>query len=153
MSVPRRRLATAAVVIGGAVLAVAGFTIHAAAEPGDEAAVAKNVEAFRKAMQANDRAGFEALCAPQMSYGHSGGKVQTKEEFIAEATSGKFTWKTLELADVKNSVAGDNAISRFMLKGELESEGKVTSINIGVLMVWQKQENAWKLLARQAFKV
>jgi ketosteroid isomerase-like protein len=153
MSMPRRRFAAAAAVIGGAVLAVAGFTIHAKAQSGDEDAVAKNVEAFRKAMQANDRAGFEALCAPQMSYGHSGGKVQTKEEFIAEATSGKFTWKTLELSDVKNSVAGDNAISRFMLKGELESEGKVTSINIGVLMVWQKQENAWKLLARQAFKV
>jgi ketosteroid isomerase-like protein len=153
MSMPRRRFAAAAVIIGGAVLAVAGFTIHAQAQSADEEAVAENVEAFRKAMQANDRAGFEALCAPQMSYGHSGGKVQTKEEFIAEATSGKFTWKTLELADVKNSVAGDNAISRFMLKGELESEGKVTSINIGVLMVWQKQENAWKLLARQAFKV
>jgi branched-chain amino acid transport system substrate-binding protein len=31
----------------------------------------------------------DALCAAQMSYGHSGGKIQTKEEFIADATSGK----------------------------------------------------------------
>jgi hypothetical protein len=153
MNMPRRRFAAAAAVIGGGVLAVAGVTVQAAAQSGDEAAVAKNVEAFRKAMQANDRAGFEALCAPQMSYGHSSGKVQTKEEFIADATSGKSTWKTIELTEVKNSVAGDDAISRFVLKGELENEGKVISINIGVLMVWQKQENAWKLLARQGFKV
>jgi hypothetical protein len=49
-------------------------------------------------------------------------------------------------------VAGPNAISRFTLTGELESDGKVTPIGIGALMVWQKQGNAWKLLARQGFK-
>ena len=35
---------------------------------------------------------------------------------------------------------------------ELESDGKIIPIGIGVLMVWQKQGNAWKLLARQGFK-
>ena len=53
---------------------------------------------------------------------------------------------------MRNTIAGPNAISRFTLTGELESEGKVTHIAIGVLMVWQKQGNAWKLLARQGFK-
>jgi hypothetical protein len=87
-----------------------------------------------------------------LSYGHSGGKIQTKEEFIADATSGKATWKKLEFANARNTVAGQNAISRFTLNGELDSDGKVTTIGIGVLMVWQKQRDAWKLLARQGFK-
>lgn len=125
----------------------------AVAQAGDEAAVAEAVAGFRKAMQANDRAQFEALCATHMSYGHSAGKIQTKAEFVADATSGKSTWKTLEFSDVKNSVVGINAISRFMLTGETDSEGKLTPVKIGVLMVWQKEANAWKLLARQAFKV
>jgi hypothetical protein len=152
MSMSRRRLATA-VAVTGAMLAAA-LPSDSVAEAGDEAAVMRAVEGgFRKAMLANDRTQFEALCAPQMSYGHSAGKIQTKAEFIADASSGKSTWKSLDFSDVKNSVAGGNAISRFMLTGETESEGKTTAVKIGVLMVWQKQEDAWKLLARQAFRV
>ena len=36
------------------------------------------VEDFRKAMIARDHDAFNALCAAQLSYGHSGGKIQTK---------------------------------------------------------------------------
>jgi hypothetical protein len=50
-------------------------------------------------------------------------------------------------------VAGPNAISRFTLNGDVESANKVTPVSVGVLMVWQKQANAWKLLARQAYKM
>jgi hypothetical protein len=133
------------------VLALARLTEKAAARGEGYTDVAEAVEAFRKAMLADDKAEFESLCAAQMSYGHSAGKVQTKDEFITDAIMAH--WKTLEFTDVKNSVAGENAISRFMLKGENESGGKLNAVNIGVLMVWQKQDGAWKLLARQAFRV
>jgi hypothetical protein len=119
----------------------------------DEETPGDAVAAFRRAMMATDAAEFDVLCAAQMSYGPSGGKIQTKEEFIADATSGKAKWKALEFADARNTVAGPNAISRFTLTGETESEHKVTAVNIGVLMVWQKQGHTWKLLARQGFKV
>ena len=150
MNMSRRSLAAA--VTAGAMLA-SGCLTDAVAQAGDQALVAQAVEAFRKAMKAGDRAQFEALCAPEMSYGHSAGKIQTKAEFIAEATNGKSTWKSLDLSDIKNSIAGNNAISRFILTGETESEGNLTPVKIGVLMVWQKQENAWKLLARQAYRI
>ena len=136
--------------LGGAMLAA--HRVILPAQAADEQMPAETVEAFRKAMIAGDHAAFDALCAAQLSYGHSTGKIQTKEEFIADATSGKAKWKALEFANVRNTVAGPNAISRFTLNGELESDGKVTPIGIGVLMVWQKQGNAWKLLARQGFK-
>jgi hypothetical protein len=70
-------------------LALAAPARFAAAQPAEEDAVASAVEAFRKAMQANDRAGLDALCSAQLSYGHSDGKVQTKEVFLDDATSGK----------------------------------------------------------------
>ena len=153
MDTSRRRIAAAVIVLGGATLGLAAVTGNAAAQAGDEAGVAQAVEAFRTAMLTNDRAQFEVLCATLMSYGHSAGKIQTKAEFIADATSGKSTWKSLEFSDVKNSVADANAISRFMLSGEIESEGKLTSVKIGILMVWQKAATGWKLLARQGFRV
>jgi hypothetical protein len=135
---------------GAAMLAAAGVLRPALAA--DEQSPVEAVEAFRKAMIAGDHAAFDALCAAQLSYGHSTGKIQTKEEFIADATSGNAKWKALEFVNVRNTIAGPNAISRFTLSGELESDSKVTTIGIGTLMVWQKQGNSWKLPARQGFK-
>jgi ketosteroid isomerase-like protein len=151
MRMSRRSLAATAV---AAVAAVAGSIPRpAAAQASDEASVAAAVDAFRQAMQANDRTRLEALCAPQLSYGHSDGHVQTREVFVADASSGKSTWKTLEFSRITNSVAGDAAVSRYTLTGEVETGDKVTPVRIDVLMVWQKQDGAWKLLARQGFKV
>jgi len=39
------------------------------------------------------------------------------------------------------------------LTGETESEGKTNAIKFGVLMVWQRQDGRWKLLARQAYRL
>jgi hypothetical protein len=150
MRMSRRSIATFG--FGGATMLAAARVFRPALAV-DEVTPGDAVGAFRRAMMASDGAAFGALCAAQMSYGHSGGKIQTKEEFITDATSGKSKWKTLEFANARNTVAGFSAISRFTLTGEIESEDKVTAVNIGVLMVWQKQEHTWKLLARQGFKV
>ncbi|HEY4042388.1 MAG TPA: nuclear transport factor 2 family protein [Rhodopila sp.] len=148
MNISRRSIVTTA--FGGAMLA-ATRVFRPALAAGEETP-ADAVEAFRKAMVARDHSAFDALCAAQLSYGHSGGKIQTKEEFILDATSESSRWKTLEFANVRNTVAGANAISRFTLNGEVESDGKAEPVSIGVLMVWQKQGDTWKLLARQGFK-
>jgi hypothetical protein len=143
MSISRRSIAAT-------VLGVVMVCEHALGE--SEGTPANAVEDFRKAMVARDHDAFSALCAAHLSYGHSGGKIQTREEFILDATSDNSKWKTLDFANVRNTVAGPNAISRFTLNGEVDSGGRIEPVSIGVLMVWQKQGDAWKLLARQGFK-
>jgi ketosteroid isomerase-like protein len=125
----------------------------AAAQSGDEAAVAQAVEAFRNAMLKADRAQFEALCADQLSYGHSSGRVENKAQFIDAATSGRSTWKFITLTDQTTQIVGNNAIVRHTLTGETERDGKTNPVKIGVLMVWHKQDGNWKLLARQAVRL
>jgi ketosteroid isomerase-like protein len=151
MDMSRRRVAGC--VIGGAMLGFAVVAGGASAQTADEAAVAQAVEAFHTAMQNNDRAQLEALCAEKLSYGHSAGKIQTKAEYIADATSGKSRWKSLDFSDVKISVADTNAVARFLLTGVVDNEGKLDSVKIGVLMVWHKEADGWKLLARQGFRL
>lgn len=119
----------------------------------DDASVGVAVEAFRQAMLKADKRAFETLCSDQLSYGHSAGRIENKEQFIVGATNGKSTWKTLAFNNVTNKAVGHEAISRFMFVGQSESEGKVNDVNIGVLMVWREEKGHWKLLARQAFKV
>jgi len=149
MTLQRRHLGIAG---AGALMVVASGGV-VLAQAGEEAVVAKAVEAFREAMHKADKAAFEKLCADQLSYGHSAGRIETKAEFIAASTNGKTAWKSIALSDISVQIVGTNAIARHKLTGETLSEGKTSAINIGILMVWAKQGADWKLLARQAFRL
>ena len=144
MNIDRRQLALPALAIG--LLGV----VPALAASADEEAVARNVEAFRAAQVAADAKAFDALCAPELSYSHSDGRVEDKAVFIANATNGKSKWLSLKYEDPKVRVVGDAAIVRFHWLGEQESaaDGKKSSTNLHILMNWQKQGADWKLLTR-----
>jgi ketosteroid isomerase-like protein len=123
------------------------------AQSGDEAAVTQALESLRKAMIAKDRGQFEALLSENVSYGHSAGRIETKAEFIKVALASKSVLKSLTFTEQKTQVNGNNAIVRFMYNGESELDGKITTTKIGVLTVWQKEQGAWKLYARQAYRL
>lgn len=152
MSLNRRTALTAAT---AALAATALATpAMAAAENPELANVMNAVEAFRTAMLRADEKAFDALCAADLSYGHSAGAIEDKALFIKNSISGNSRWLDLNFNDRKISISGNNAIARFMLTGQtLNKENKTTDIKIGVLMVWQRQAGGWKLLARQAFRV
>jgi ketosteroid isomerase-like protein len=57
----------------------------------------------------------------------------------------------MNVSDQTIDVVGEDAIVRHVLRGESESNGRVNPVNIGILQVWKKQADGWKLLARQAF--
>src|SRR5216117_927578 len=99
MNIDRRQLALPALAIG--LFGVLGMrllgVVPAVAASADEDAVAKSVEAFRAAQVAADAKAFDALCAAELSYSHSDGRVENKAEFIANATNGKS--KILSLAN------------------------------------------------------
>ena len=151
MNIDRRQLALPALALGF------GFgllsVVPALAESADEEAVAKNVEAFRKAQIAANPEALAALCAPELSYSHSDGHVEDKATFIANATNGKTKWLSLAYNDTTVRVVGDAAIVRFKFVGENQTGDKKNQVNLGILMVWQKQQGEWKLLARCSTKL
>ena len=147
MPVTRRGFATAG--ISAAVAA----SPAARAQSGEEAAVAQAVERLRAAMLAADRSQLDALTAPQLSYGHSGGVVEDKARFIDVVAGKRTVYKAITQSDQSVSMAGDNAIVRHVLATETESGGTPASARVGVMQVWQKQGGQWRLLARQAFRI
>jgi ketosteroid isomerase-like protein len=151
MNVSRRDVVVAgAFAFGASGLLLSGA---ASAQGGDEAAVAQNVEILRKAQLEADRASLAQVTSDQVSYGHSDGRVETKEQFIAGVMNRKQVVKSLTFPDLKLSVAGDVAIVRHIFLSESELDGKATTTRIGALQVWQKQGGTWKLLARQGFRL
>ena len=95
MDIDRRQLALPALALG--LLSV----VPAFAASADEEAVAKNVEAFRTAQLAANAEVLASLCAAELSYSHSDGRVEDKATFIANATSGKSKFLSLEYQDPK----------------------------------------------------
>jgi ketosteroid isomerase-like protein len=100
-----------------------------------------------------DRAKLDQVAAAQISYGHSDGRVETKDQFITAVLNRKQTVKSLAFPDLTVSVVGNNAIARHIYLSESELDGKQTTTRIGALQVWQKQDGGWKLLARQGFRL
>lgn len=151
MDVTRREaMATCAVTLG-AVGAGLLFSGSAGAQAGEEAAVADVVEILRRGTLEGDKAKLAQVTSEQLSYGHSGGRVETKEQFINGVLTRKAVVKSLAFPELKVSVVGNAAIARHIYLAESEQDGKATTTRIGVLQVWQKQDGAWKLLARQGF--
>ena len=154
MNIDRRQLILPALALGLLSVVPLGM-VPAFAASADEDAVAKNVEAFRAAQFAADAEALAALCAAELSYSHSDGRVEDKATFIANATSGKSKFLSLEYQDTKIRVVGPAAIVRFHWVGEQEAvaDGKKSSTNLHILMNWQKQAADWKLLSRASTKL
>ena len=152
MDVSRRDMAVVgAVALAAPGLLLGGFASADAAT--DEAAVTENVEVLRKALLQADKARLEQVAAAQISYGHSDGRVQTKEQFITGVMTRKQVVKSLAFPDLKIAVVGNAAIARHIYLADSELDGKATTTRIGALQVWQKLDGAWKLLARQGFRL
>ena len=149
MTVSRRALAAALLASSTAILA----SNPALAEGPDVAAVEAAVSNLTKAMLAADRTKLESLVVEQLSYGHSGGVVQDKKDFVGVIADKKTVYKSIALSKQTVVVVGNNAIVRHAWESESgPGDGKWNVSKIGVLQVWQKQGADWKLLARQAFK-
>ena len=158
MTINRRDLALSTLAVPAlavSTLAVSALTTPVLAASADEEAVAKKVEAFRLAQIAADPKALGALCADEVSYSHSSGKVEDKATFIANATDGKSKFLSVEYKEPTIKVVGPAAIVRFhwVAEQEMAADGKKVPTNLHILMNWQKQGDDWKLLSRAATKL
>ena len=151
MDVSRRDVLVAgAMTFGAASLLLDGAAL---AQGGDDAAVKQSIDTLRQATFAGDKSKLAEVTAAQLSYGHSDGRVETKDEFITAVVNRKAKVKLLEWPELKVAVVGDAAVARHIWLSESELDGKVTNTKIGVIQFWQKQAGAWKLLGRQGFRL
>jgi ketosteroid isomerase-like protein len=119
---------------------------------------AESVEAAAQdlvqAMLSADRDALENLASDKLTYGHSSGKIETKAEFVETIASGASVFEKIEIADQHVEVEGNTAIIRHILIANTNDPGKgPAEIKLGILLVWTKSADGWKLIARQAYKL
>jgi len=117
--------------------------------------VEKTVEELFEAMMEADEGSLNLLLSEDLSYGHSSGVIQSKNEFIEEILSGKPVKLTNirvenQTVDISDNVA---IVRHTFLSNGIIAEGETIPIRIGNCLVWKKENDMWKLLVRQAFRL
>jgi ketosteroid isomerase-like protein len=129
------------------------FSIAGFAQSKKHDQVAAAVEKLRLAMISGVKSELEAVADDSLSYGHSGGAVEGKSEFVEKIASGKSDFVTIDLSEQTISVYGNVAVVRHRLYAKNNDGGKPGEVKLKILLVFRKVGNDWKMLARQAVKL
>jgi len=101
-----------------------------------------------------DSATLEDLFATTATYGHSGGKIENREEAINNAAHNKSAYTDTAVSNISVIFHDDVAVVRHLFKGtETKADGKVTVLNLGLILTWVKEKGKWRLMGRQAVKL
>lgn len=123
------------------------------AQSAEETKVLETVEILRKAMIDPNKSFLEKIIHQELSYGHSGGNIETKAMFIEALVSGNSDFKTIDLTEQTVKIVGKTAIVRHKLFAETANKGVPSTAKLNILLIFEKVKGNWVLLARQAAKI
>ncbi len=110
------------------------------------------IEHFRRAMIERRPDWILADSASGLTFGHSNGVVQSREEFAEVVRSGTEIFKRIDISDRRLTISGDIAIELHHFSADIIYEGELVNFELEVVEVWQKTDR-WRLIARQALKI
>lgn len=97
---------------------------------------------------------LEKLFARTASYGHSGGKIETREEAIRNISKNQSVYTDTAVSNITVTLHDNTAVVRHFFKAtENKKDGKVVPLNFTMALVWVKEKGDWKLFVRQAVKL
>ena len=116
-------------------------------------APSNTVHLLMTAIEEADGNKLDLLVANELVYGHSSGKVQNKSEFIEEILSRRpFAYLNIQMEGQTIKVANETAVVRNTFIATVMQGDSISDLKLGNMLIWQRQNNAWKLLARQAYR-
>jgi len=102
-----------------------------------------------------DSMALEDLFAKEATYGHSSGKVETRNEAIRNIVHNKSVYeKGDEITGYNVTMHDDVAVVRHLFEAiEKKEDGSEGKLKLSLMLVWVKEKSTWKLLARQSVKI
>jgi len=105
------------------------------------------------ALVAKDTVLIKRLLHKDVTYGHSNGWIETKEDVIKDLYSGKLEYRSIESSGWQLVQSKSWANIRSTSKVQYLLDGKPGELHLHVLQVWYKTKGGWKLIARQSTKI
>lgn len=100
-----------------------------------------------------DSLALDKLILNNLSYGHSSGKIETKQQFMQSLLSGSSDFVDINLTDQTVTIQNKTALVRHTLNAKTNDKNVPGNVKLNILLVWSKEKAGWKLLGRQAVKV
>lgn len=134
-----------------ALLAVTTVAMAAPAEAKDaEKDVLAALETWKQAVLKKDRALFDKVYHPDLTYAHSTGVVENKAQAIEHIAGSPTPYIAVELNKTKVRMLGNNASVRGQLIFRQERPDKsINVLDLTYLTVWTKTKTGWQMIDRQ----
>ena len=123
------------------------------AQSGNEEKLTTTVKEFHQALVKRNTVSINQQTDRALSYGHSNGWVETKEDLIKDLETGYISYQKINEDSISILMNGDMANVRFLADISATMKGTSSSFKLKVLEVWIKKSKRWLLFARQAVKV
>jgi len=111
------------------------------------------VSKLDKALISKDTTTLKQLLHKNVTYGHSNGWVETREDVIKDLVSGKLAYYSIQSDSLTWKAEANWASVRSKTKAEVGVNGNRMELNLHVLEVWLKTNKGWQLIARQSTKL
>jgi hypothetical protein len=128
-----------------AILAAAAVTY--AGLPADLATAA---DAYDAAQVTSDKAALERLLADDYRLANSGGRVETKAQFIAEQIAAGYRLEPFTVEEPYQRLMGETALLGGVATLKGTDGGKAYSVRLRFVDVWQKRAGRWQVVFTQA---
>jgi hypothetical protein len=99
-----------------------------------------------QAMLDADLTTLDVLCADELSYAHSSGVRDTKDEYLGKVRSGYYVYRRIDHPVEGVAVVGDAAIVVGRMTADLDVGGTPKTIDNLALAVWTRASGRWQLL-------
>jgi hypothetical protein len=119
----------------------------------DTTGLKKATVLLNEALLKKDSSVLMQLLDNNISYGHSNGWIQAKNDVVQDFSSGKISYSKMEVSDEKLQIQKQAVAIRNITNVEGIVSGNVFKMSLQVLQVWKKTKGKWVLIARQSVKL
>lgn len=106
---------------------------------------------FNKSLETKDTAALKGLLADNLSYGHSNGWVQSKDEVIDDLFTGLLSYHKIDQPELRVIMNDDIATVRGNGIFDVDYKDSMHMMfDLHVMQTWIWRDGKWKLLNRQS---
>lgn len=119
----------------------------------DTAVISRAMIRLDQALLSGDSIALAQLLHPQLTYGHSNGWIQNRDEVWTDGVTGKLRYNIIRPQSLPVFTGDESTITtRQSIYVEGALNDKSFALHLEVLQVWTNTGKGWQLLARQSVK-
>jgi hypothetical protein len=132
------------------------LTLNGTAQSGystEQMQVMMKMGELKNSLIGKDSVTLSGLLADDVTYGHTNGIIQTKAQLIRSVMSDEQDYKSIDPSNMNIRIYENTGVVTMNSKVIMNYQGKPLEMNMFVTLVWVKNNNDWKLVARQSVKL